>query len=166
MDTQDDRRAEAHNPYAPPRQDGYAASTPSYAPGLTIASTGRRLVNLILDYVGILLLSVAMGMFLTMIGLGDLVDQVNDTLFGFFLMVVYYVPLEALFGVTLGKLVTGTRVVMEDGSPPGFGRILLRTLCRFIPFEPFSFLGGRGRPVGFHDSISKTRVIFVRARPD
>ncbi len=77
-------------------------------------------------------------------------------------MWVYYSVFEAATGVTLGKLVTGTRVVAVDGSKPTVGQILGRSLCRFIPFEAFSFFGGQGRPVGWHDSISGTRVIETR----
>ena len=32
--------------------------------------------------------------------------------------------------------------------------------ARFIPFEPFSFLGGGGN--GWHDSLSGRRVVRVR----
>ena len=57
-------------------------------------------------------------------------------------MVGYYVILEASFGWTIGKLVTGTRVVRFDGDKPHFPQILGRTFARFIPFEPFSVLFG------------------------
>jgi hypothetical protein len=40
---------------------------------------------------------------------------------------------------------------------PPFGTMVLRSLCRLIPFEPFSFLGSDAR--GWHDSITKTRVV-------
>ena len=70
--------------------------------------------------------------------------------------IIYFAVMEFSFGKTLGKMITKTKVVMADGSKPTFGTIFIRTLCRHIPFEPFSFLGG---PVGWHDSISKTRVV-------
>jgi uncharacterized RDD family membrane protein YckC len=73
-------------------------------------------------------------------------------------IVAYYLVFEGLWGRTPGKWVCGTRVVDEDGRKPAFGTVVKRTLCRFIPFEPFSFLGERG----WHDSISKTRVIRAR----
>ena len=75
--------------------------------------------------------------------------------------VVYYTVLEVISGRTLGKLLTGTKVVATNGSPASVGQILGRSLCRFIPFEAFSFFGGAGRPVGWHDSISKTRVVEI-----
>ena len=60
----------------------------------------------------------------------------------------------------LGKFVTGTMVLMEDGSKPTFKDIFIRSLCRLIPFEAFSFLGAEGR--GWHDSMSDTYVVDVK----
>jgi uncharacterized RDD family membrane protein YckC len=58
-------------------------------------------------------------------------------------------------GADAGKLLFGTFVVSASGAKPAFGQIVKRTLCRYIPFEPFSFFG----ETGWHDSISKTRVV-------
>jgi hypothetical protein len=71
---------------------------------------------------------------------------------------------EALFGRTLGKLVTRTRVVSESGAPATFWQLLMRTLYRLMPFEGFSFLATR-RP-GWHDRWSKTRVVLTRRAGD
>lgn len=43
-----------------------------------------------------------------------------------------------------------------DGSKPDFWRLLIRTLIRFIPFEPASFL--ERKKTGFHDKWSATYV--------
>ena len=72
----------------------------------------------------------------------------------------YYVILEGMTGRTLGKLITGTKVVNERGEPPSFGQILGRTFSRFIPFEVFSFLAEDGR--GWHDSVPGTYVGSTR----
>ncbi len=79
-----------------------------------------------------------------------------DRLVGILLAFVYYFFFEALFGRTVGKMVTGTKVVMEDGSVPSFTAILKRTLWRCVPFEQFSFLGS---PQGWHDTKSDTMVV-------
>ena len=68
--------------------------------------------------------------------------------------------MESLTGRTMAKLITRTKVVMENGDKPTFEVILTRTLCRLIPFNWISFLGDDG--VGWHDSLSKTRVISVK----
>jgi len=56
----------------------------------------------------------------------------------------YYVFFEGVTGRSIGKYFTKTKVVTEDGEKPNFETILVRSLCRFIPFEAFSFLGGDG----------------------
>lgn len=69
----------------------------------------------------------------------------------------YYIFFEAVFGKTIGKMITRTHVVTVTGEKPEVSAIILRTLCRLIPFEQFSFLGNSA--VGWHDSLSKTRVV-------
>lgn len=63
--------------------------------------------------------------------------------------------LEALFGRTLGKLLTGTRVINVGRRKPGWGRAFLRMLARCIPFEPLSLRNG----VMWHDRLTGTRVV-------
>lgn len=69
----------------------------------------------------------------------------------------YYYFTELYFSRSLAKFLTQTYVVMKDGSKPNYKNILKRTLCRFIPFEVFSFLGGEAG--GWHDSMSETFVV-------
>jgi len=70
---------------------------------------------------------------------------------------LYYLFLEGLFGRTIGKIVTGSVVVDENGLKPSFRIIFVRTLCRLIPFEALSFLSKSAR--FWHDSFSKTYVV-------
>ena len=73
--------------------------------------------------------------------------------------VVYYTICEKAFkGYTLGKLITGTRAIREDGNELTFKDALLRSLSRLVPFEVFSAFGG----YPWHDSWTKTRVIKSR----
>lgn len=80
-------------------------------------------------------------------------------LFELFLIIVlyflYYILFEFLFGISPAKILTGSRVVSFDDSKLSFGQIMIRTLCRRIPFEVFSFFGAEG----WHDKLSKTRVV-------
>lgn len=72
--------------------------------------------------------------------------------------ILYYWLLETLTGgKTVGKYITRTRAVKEDGGIPESINFLGRALCRCIPFEVFSFLGTPGR--GWHDSIPEIYVI-------
>jgi uncharacterized RDD family membrane protein YckC len=75
----------------------------------------------------------------------------------FVFIMINYLVLEYFFGRSLGKLVTGTVVVNKNGLKPSFGAILIRTLCRLIPFDPLSFLGKSGRI--WHDVLSATYVV-------
>jgi len=46
---------------------------------------------------------------------------------------VYFVALEGLWGRTVGKLLTGIRVVrLDTGGPAGFGQVLVRTVFRVL----------------------------------
>ena len=47
-------------------------------------------------------------------------------------VLAYYIVLEGWFGRTAGKLVTGIRVVDDNGNRPGFVSALVRTLLRLI----------------------------------
>jgi len=132
------------------------------SPEMAIASKNQRIGNYFLDLVFIYIFSFAMGLILYFIGLGDIIANINTTLFGLILFLLYYVPQEAFFGWTFGKLITGTRVVSEDGTPVSFVQVVGRTFSRFIPFEAFSFLGKRNHPVGWHDKFPKTRVISIK----
>ena len=68
----------------------------------------------------------------------------------------YYTIFEtATRGRTIGKFVTGSIAVTEDGNPLTFKTAFLRSICRLIPFELVS--GLFDRPL--HDKISKTIVI-------
>jgi uncharacterized RDD family membrane protein YckC len=82
----------------------------------------------------------------------------NLMIYGLF--AIYYAIFESTTGVTLGKLVTGTKIIGEDGQRPPFGKMLQRSLCRIIPFEPLSYLGSDAR--GWHDTITKTWVVKSR----
>ena len=74
--------------------------------------------------------------------------------------IVYYSFCEKVFrGLTLGKLVTGTRVIREDGEELTFKDAFLRSLCRLVPFEAFSIWSEKGL---WHDVWTKTKVIQTR----
>jgi uncharacterized RDD family membrane protein YckC len=77
------------------------------------------------------------------------------TIFNYLL---YYTICEKAFkGYTLGKLMSGTRAIRDDGKELTFKDAFLRSLTRLVPFEAFS---GFGKP--WHDSWTHTQVIQVR----
>jgi len=126
------------------------------------ASTFKRFLNLIIDTIFIFVFAFLLGIILVIFGLDDSIEKINDHLLGLILFLAYYIPQESIYGRTLAKKITGTKVVNEKGLAPSVVQITVKTLFRFIPFEAFSFLGGKGRPIGWHDKLSTTRVVSIR----
>lgn len=61
-------------------------------------------------------------------------------------------------GRTIGKYITGTKVMTTDGQVPTAYEFFIRNISRLVPFDILSFLGENG----WHDSWSDTRVINVK----
>ena len=126
-----------------------------------LASQGQRFATYLLDIVFYLIFTIFLVSLFGVMGLKDLNELINNPLFGFIVLFIYYVPQEIYSGRTIGKRIVGTKAVNVDGSEMSLNQTLVRTLCRCIPFEAFSFFGGNGRPRGWHDKLSKTKVISV-----
>ena len=133
-----------------------------------LATKGVRFLNFIIDYIVFIIINFAIGAAIGFIsevtGNYTLYDFIvyNDSLlfeYGYTIVVwtIYYTAMESLTGKSIGKFITKSQAVMADGSKLTFEKALVRSLCRFIPFEPFSFLGEDGK--GWHDSITKTFVV-------
>jgi uncharacterized RDD family membrane protein YckC len=148
-----------HNPYAPPAAAVSEAPAASHEREQEPAPRWRRFANLLIDSLCYYALAMLIGIVIALVDASffDHMSAAGEYAFGFGVMVLYYLPSETLFGRTLGKLVTRTRVVSQSGGPPDFPQVLRRTLIRLVPFEPFSFL--RARSVGLHDRWSETRVV-------
>jgi uncharacterized RDD family membrane protein YckC len=125
------------------------------------ASGPQRLLTVIIDTVFFYAFAFVIGIVLAIFGLAGLLESVPELLFGLAIYALYYIPQEVFSGRTLGKRIMKTRVVQFDGTPPTFGQVVGRTLCRLIPFEFVSFFGAheRGGPLGWHDKIPKTVVV-------
>lgn len=127
---------------------------------VNMASSGKRLVNLIIDGACLYILQIFL-----MVPLVLLVTDESDPylylvvfyLLTFGVYIGFYWGFEHLTGKTPGKFITRTHIVKGDGSKPSSMNVLGRSACRMIPFEPFSFLGTLGK--GWHDAIPKIYVI-------
>ena len=138
------------------------------------ATTGQRFLNFLIDN---LLMRFGLSYFTaTIVGffLGSLFPEFTYSLINgnnqlgllllayiiaIFNYLVYYTFCEKVFnGYTLGKLITGTKAVREDGAPLTFKDSFMRSLIRLVPFEPFSGFGG----YPWHDNWTKTKVIKSR----
>src|SRR5690554_1328048 len=125
----------------------------------SLASPGRRFANFIIDgiVINIVYNIIEIIMYYGSIGLLNSFSTEGIIITSIFSL-VFYVLLYSLQeyllkGRSIGKYVTNTRVVLLNGEEPGFNTYLVRSLCRMIPFEAFSFLFSAA---GWHDTLSKT----------
>ncbi|HSX09431.1 MAG TPA: RDD family protein [Candidatus Saccharimonadales bacterium] len=129
------------------------------------ASQPKRYLNFLID----LLFQLVILYFLTFVYIIILhkIPQINFVSFiyysilNFVIFILYYTLSEGLWGKSPAKFITHTRVIRESGQPLTLYITLLRTLCRCIPFDTFSFLFSKN-PQGWHDSLPKTIVIDER----
>ncbi len=151
------------NPFEPVSSDPPPVAP---EPQIVFASQNKRFLNFIVDtlcfYVCMFVLGIGLGVAMVAGGLSEEAMALIANVIGIPAFLAYFVVLESLGGKTVGKLLTGTRVIRNDGGSPTFLQILGRTAARMIPFEPFSFLFG-DNTTGWHDSLSGTRVIDERA---
>jgi uncharacterized RDD family membrane protein YckC len=148
------------NPYQPPLGPCAVEVAPDLD-GPLIASGNRRFLNLLVDNIVCRAFIILVFIGLALFDDSWIQRPVTEFSISCLLVLVYFVSQEILWGRTIGKFVTGTKVVAMDGSDCTVTQVVGRTLCRFIPFEPFSFLFNR-YPVGWHDKFSGTRVILIR----
>ena len=87
----------------------------------------------------------------------DAMDTLTDLAITYATFFLYYALMEGLFGFTVGKLITGTRVVDAEGRRLTFARGVTCSLCRLIPFDAVSlFLSEDDVRRAWHDSITAT----------
>ncbi len=136
-------------------------------PQLELASKSQRFWTYFFDLIFFIIFMWISLFGLFVMGLRDLtwnMSGLTSYVYAFFLSLLYYIPQEVTSGRTLGKHLTGTQAVSEDGSKLTFGQALGRTLCRCIPFEAISFLFGSGGPRGWHDKIPGTKVVSLKRK--
>ncbi len=124
---------------------------------MRLATRNIRLINFLLD---IIFLNVAMFVvWLTFVALGYMgVLEKESMAIAAFLLLFYYLIFESIWGKSPAKFVTRTRVSLTDGKKPSLKDIFIRSVCRFIPLEPLSYLFSQ-HPVGWHDKFSGTVVV-------
>lgn len=59
---------------------------------------------------------------------------------------------------TIAKMITKTKVTNHQGDRPHLLVLLVRSIIRLIPFEPFSFLNNESS--GWHDKMTDSIVIY------
>ena len=133
-----------------------------------MASQGKRFLNYLLDLVFIVIFILVfyfiLGIILALVAPSTLSNMEEGNkllqyLVSFIVSMIYYTSFETVTGKSIAKYITKTKVVTEIGEKPNFKMIAIRSLCRFIPLEAFSFLFNDGS--GWHDTISSTKVINI-----
>ena len=137
-----------------------------------LASKGKRFANYIVDR--IVFLGLFMGFFFalgytTELTGGDTarlvyelenVGPIADLIISSLLYALFYFMFEGISkGRTIGKYITKTKVVDQQGNELTLNAYAARSISRIIPFEPLSCLGNTGR--GWHDSLSNSFVIDI-----
>lgn len=121
------------------------------------ADKGTRLGNLLIDFFVFFIL--AMFHLTPLFTIFPTLDD-NSTFFNVyfsFLYFSYYFFFEYTLGRTPGKYITQTMVVTFNGNKPSLKSIVIRSICRLIPYDSFSYIFGF---TGLHDTISRTTVVY------
>ncbi|MCD2423783.1 RDD family protein [Niabella pedocola] len=132
----------------------------------TRASSGKRLLNLIVDTIVFYMLIFLLAFFMVSVSPEMapyfLSDDTGFSLIGNLIYLALYAlymgALESgLKGKSLGKYLTRTRAVNIDGTPITARTAFLRGLARAVPFCAFSALGSPCDP--WQDRWTKTMVV-------
>lgn len=129
------------------------------------ANSGKRLANFLIDRVVFMGLALVFGLFLGIfypesVGVLENVNRLVDILVTYFFYALYMSFIEAVTkGRSIGKFITGTKAVNEDGTDISVGTAFIRSFCRF-PIEQLSGLGNPCYP--WHDQWSNTYVIDLK----
>jgi uncharacterized RDD family membrane protein YckC len=135
-----------------------------------LASTGKRFLNYLIDLI-VFIIPIALILVWIFIPKEYSYDnyyrqntfshQLSERVVALLVYSVLYFLSEIIMkGRTIGKFITGTKAVNIDGTEMEPKTILLRSLSRVVPFEPFSALSNPCRP--WHDKWTRTQVIDVK----
>lgn len=131
-----------------PGYPGEALGLPQTGTG-SLASMGRRLVALIIDWL------IAYGLALLAMGFGAYSKTMLSTMILLVWLVLGAVSVR-LFGFTPGQLVMGLQVAAVDGRHVGIVALLARGLLIFLVVPPL-FTDSDGR--GLQDRLTGTAVV-------
>ena len=138
------------------------------------ASTGQRFLNWLIDnllmrfglswvtgyLVGLILVKLFPNFYIDMVYSKGIEFYLLVYIIAIFNYIIYYTFCEKVFsGYTLGKLITGTKAINEDGSELTLKGAFLRSVSRLVPFEALSIWIGDGL---WHDAWTRTMVIKTR----
>jgi uncharacterized RDD family membrane protein YckC len=103
---------------------------------------GVALIDLALLFGLLVVLSATIGEASVGDGFSFYLNSYADAALYLGLVLVYYFALEATIGQTVGKLLTGVRVVRADAARPSVGAVAIRTVVRVVDWLPLLYLVG------------------------
>lgn len=136
---------------------------------LAQANGWRRFFNWVIDRIAIYLVWRFLLFKINLVILTEIYRYSESTtvvyIFTYIMYVTFFILVQSsletlMHGKTLGKWMTGTRAINQDGTPVNGRTAFLRGLSRLVPFEPFSALGSPCFP--WHDRWTNTYVIDER----
>lgn len=128
---------------------------------LNYASKGQRFGSYFIDTVIIYIINIGLSSGLLYLTLdedgGALFSGWLSYLVTYAFYVAYYTVMEGFVqGRTIGKMITGTYAIGNNSQPLTLQQAFLRSLCRIVPFEPFSGFGS----APWHDKWTNTTVVI------
>lgn len=121
-----------------------------------LVDSGRRFGAFVLDSLVVWVIQFLL-VFLVLAAAGEnLVILFIFQIFSILILPFYYTIMEYKFQQTIGKMAMGYVVIDKYAQRPELSSIVIRSICRYVPFEAFSCLSDRG---GWHDRWSKTYVV-------
>jgi uncharacterized RDD family membrane protein YckC len=133
---------------------------------LVLARSGKRFANYIIDLIVFCIAWKAffkyLGLKIAMTMIGP--DDGKPVIYFKVYIIAFLFELSLMAAIeffgngrSIGKLLTRTRAVNDDGTPITFKTAVLRRLSRMVPFEAFSALASHPEP--WHDRWTNTCVI-------
>jgi uncharacterized RDD family membrane protein YckC len=126
----------------PPQASEPLSPVPAGGGDLLGLRIGAALIDLALLFGLFVVLSAAIGEASVRDGFSFSLNGIVDAALYVGLVLVYYFALEATIGQTVGKLLTGLRVVSADGDRPSVGAVAIRTVVRVVDWLPLLYLVG------------------------
>ena len=131
---------------------------------LVLASSSQRFLNYIIDLILFYGFMFCLGVILALTAEDSLhiFDGFKGNVISLLLYAIFMSTIEAITkGRSLGKLITKTKAVNEDGTNISVSTAFARGISRAVPFNPFSALGSNP-PHPWHDKWTKTYVIDIK----
>lgn len=138
------------------------------------ATKGQRLVNFLIDTIVYWIVAAVCGIIFSFIYFSSYITEYGYTdpavtnrftillyVVFYIVYVVYFTMLEGILkGRTIGKYVSGTIAMNEDGTTLTWKKAFLRSLVRIIPFEPLIAIF---TSYPWHDDFTSTVVVKKQA---